>query len=176
MKYLDEAGAQREAVLARLSALPRKILELLDHQVVTELVFHELCGDHCFGLKRAAYIVDNPDFDCCRGIVGFDAEESSADIEEGWRDPLQFEQRVKSLPFNQKVRDLSYASVSKNNSDYVVKELGRQLGIVDPAVRSWRIKNGNYGLLLFEHENDASHAGMELLDNGLSILGFCPLF
>jgi hypothetical protein len=160
----------------RLGTLPRKILSVHDHQVVTNLALHDLCGSACFNLKRAAYLVDNPDFDCCRGVAGYSDDEPAVDIERAWGDPDNFEQQMKRSPFNQKVRDLSYASVTKNNVDYVVKELGRQLGITHPSYRTWRIRNGNFGVLLFEQKDQGDTACADRLEDGLSILGFCPLF
>lgn len=166
-------------VLTCISTLPRKILSLHDHQAVTDLVLHELCSDNCFNFKRAAYIVDNPDFDCCRGVAGFSGEELSHDLDRAWENPDDFAQHINQASFNQKVRELSYASITKNNADYVTQELGRRLGMQQPSVRTWRIKNGNFGVLLFEPSGLITSevpAQFDFLDDGLSVLGFCPLF
>lgn len=174
-----QSPQELHSVLTRLSTLPQKMLSLYDHHVLTELVLHELCSPQCFNFARAAYLIDNPDFDCCRGVAGFDATEYRGDIDQGWQNPDQTAATLRATNFNKKIRDLSYASVKKNNSDYVLKELSKQLGTPEANVRLWPIKHGNYGILLFEHAHHPemnSDESLHYLDKGLCLLGFCPIF
>ena len=57
-------------ILDKLCHLPRKILSLHGHDNITELILHELCNEQCFNLEKAAYFIDNPDFDCFKGVAG----------------------------------------------------------------------------------------------------------
>ena len=67
---MEEAG-RHYTILNTLSKLPRKMLSLKGQENVTEFVLHELCHKNCFNLDKAAYFVDNPDFDCLKGMAGF---------------------------------------------------------------------------------------------------------
>ena len=36
-----------------------------------EFVLHCLCSEDCFNMPKAAYFVDNIDFNCLKGIAGY---------------------------------------------------------------------------------------------------------
>lgn len=66
---------RHKQVLVCLSCLPHKMLSVHGLSNATEFVLHELCQSSCFNLKKAAYFVDNPDFDRLQGVAGFNKEE-----------------------------------------------------------------------------------------------------
>ena len=43
---------------------------------MSEFVLHDICNPNCFNLQKAAFLVDNPDFDCLKGVAGFSADEA----------------------------------------------------------------------------------------------------
>ena len=94
---------KKHAILNHLSTLPQKLLSVHGTENVTEFVLHDLCSTHCFDLKKAAYLVDNPDFDCLKGVAGFSAEEAYPQ-DAIWETPELFIAHMKKSAFNNKVR------------------------------------------------------------------------
>jgi hypothetical protein len=170
----DISQRQRD-VLERLHSLPVKILSLHEHECLSDMVLHDLCGPSCFNLKKAAYLVDNPDFDCSRGVAGFSADEQYQGMANMWEEPHEFAQYARSARFNQKVRALHYVSITKHNTDYIVQQLARDLGIVDPFFYTWGAKHGNHGVVIGERQGMGEDEASKYLQHGLGLLGFCPL-
>src|SRR6202042_1032184 len=100
---------QHKKLLRCLSNLPKQILTLHSLDNVPEFVLHGLCSKDCFNLYKAAYFVDNPDFDCIRGIAGFSKDEGELEWNNIWDDPESFSLFTKSLPFNKRVRTFGAA-------------------------------------------------------------------
>ncbi|MCL5436621.1 MAG: hypothetical protein M1549_01935 [Candidatus Dependentiae bacterium] len=165
--------ARRYELISRLSRLPKQIISVRDADYLAELIFCELCGQNCFNLKKAAYFLDNPDFDCCRGIVGISADEFQSPGEELWADPLSISDRVRRSPFYQKVRALNHASAMKNNSDYVLTEIAKMLGIEHPTFCICDARHENHAILISDERVDDEVS--EYLEYGMSILSLCPL-
>ena len=170
----DISQRQRD-VLERLHSLPVKILSLHEHECLSDLVLHDLCGPHCFNLKKAAYLVDNPDFDCSRGVAGFSADEPYQGLVNAWDNPQEFAKYARAARFNQKVRALHYVSIMKHNTDYIIKQLAHDLGIRDPFFYTWGAKHGNHGVVIGEHADKSEDETSKYLPQGLGLLGFCPL-
>ncbi len=166
--------ARRYELVSRLSTLPKRIVSVRDADYLAELVFCELCGKNCFDLKKAAYFLDNPDFDCCKGIVGINASEFSLPTTDVWEDPTLVFEQVRRSPFYQKVRGLQHASATKNNSNYVLGEISKMLGIEKPHFCICQARHDNHGILISEQPFDDEVS--EYLEHGVSILGLCPLF
>ena len=105
---------EHHTLLSNLQQLPRKILLLPGTYNVPEFVLHELCNEKCFNVHKAAYFVDNPDFDCLKGVAGINHEEGviKDDI---WSDPDRFSEKMKASPFNQKVRSVLHQSAHKKH-------------------------------------------------------------
>src|SRR5258708_23852276 len=105
-----------------LRRLPRKMLQLHGRDNVTDFVLHELCSKDCFNIPRAAYFIDNPAFDCLKGVVGVSGVElnSSGNI---WENPDDFIAKMTQSPFNQKVRSFTYDSRKKRgeSEDMIAK-------------------------------------------------------
>ncbi|MGB8367195.1 MAG: hypothetical protein WCD44_02445 [Candidatus Babeliales bacterium] len=159
-----------------LSSLPRKILLLYGQENVTEFVLHELCQEYCFGLKKAAYFVDNPDFNCLKGVAGFCEEEAYAngDI---WQNPKAFSVHMKAASFNKKVQLFMQESFKKKgeSEEEVIKTIAYNLGIEKPKLHIWDVKHNNHGYFVYEEavkNNDIE----EHLVNGLCLLSLCPLY
>ena len=144
---------------------------------VIEFVLHELCHEQCFNLEKAAYVVDNPDFNCLKGVAGFarsEAYEKEADV---WKNPDAFSAHMQSSPFNQKVRSFEKESLCKKGAsdDAIVSEVAQNLGLDHPSYYAWDMKHDNRGVLVYQ-KCDQEECDCNYLLDGLCMLGFCPVF
>ena len=165
-------------VVDNLRRLPRKILSLHGLENVTEFVLHELCSKSCFNLKKAAYFIDNPDFDCVKGVVGVSNMELH-EIEDIWSSPDSFTQQMTLSPFNQHVRSFIYESHKKNGKSYedMAKSIAYELGINEYGFYSWDMKHNNHGFLVCEKNtiDPQEHPQDDIVIDGLCLLSFCPV-
>ena len=164
-------------MLRHVATLPRKIVSLHGVENVTEFVLHDLCHNCCFNLDKAAYFVDNPDFDCFKGVAGFDDEQAYHD-NDIWRDVNGFSNHMKRAPFNQQIRAFEHASAHLNQSptSTIVAQLASLFSFTEPHFMTFDMKHDNTGLLIYQ-KNDHNHVSTnEDIINGLSLLSFCPIF
>ena len=177
MKHKDHLEERKRRIMHSISKLPRKMLQLHGRENVIEFVLHELGQENCFNLNRAAYIVDNPDFNCLKGVAGFSREESYCD-QDIWDDPEKFSAHMKDCPYNKTVREFCIEScVKKGESDQdIVKHVSKDLGFEHPAFYSWQMKHDNHGLLLYEKQEEDEDCDCDYLIDGLCLIGFCPVF
>ena len=162
--------------LDSLCSLPERVLRLREFENVPEFVVYELCNG-CFDIKRAAFFVDNPDFDCLKGVAGFAKEQSYNAAEEIWDNPHKFSQYMKLAPFNQKVRSFTHPSVKKQSrSDQeIVKEIAKTMGLDEHSFISWDMKHDNHGIFVYNTDSiNPEHLGY--VKKGLAILSFCPIY
>lgn len=166
---------RHQVIVACLSSLPKKILALKDHETSHSLVLFELCSDRCFKLEKAAYFVDNPDFDCSRGVAGFFVQEQPKNMADIWTDPELFSQQVKRSAFYQKVRTMQHASITKNNASVIINAFARELGIAEPRTYIFPLRHDNFGVLVIEQRGFDAEDLHDFVEEGASLLGFCPL-
>jgi hypothetical protein len=173
----DEKLQRQHEVLRSLNGLPQMMLKLKERDNIPEFVLHDLCHPNCFNLRKAAYFVDNPDFDCLRGVAGLSRDEVYFDKQIIWHNPDDFSQSMQASPFNQKVRAIEHQSPKRTNGSEqeLVQKLAQMLGITQPSACTWDMKFDNYGLLIFEKASFDDNTVDEYLLNGVSILSFCPL-
>lgn len=178
MKHNDHLAKKKQDILHHLCCLPRRMLQLYGRENVAEFILHELGKQNCFNLERAAYIIDNPDFNCLKGVAGYAREEElSLSEKDIWDDPDAFSDHMKNCSFNCKVRELSKESCVKKGLDdkRIVEEVAADLGFENPSFYAWPLKNDNHGILLYQkHEQEECDCNY-LLD-GLCLIGFCPVF
>jgi|SRR5271163_1222614 len=166
---------RRSTMLSYLSHLPRKMLLLHDLDAIAELVLHDLCSERCFNLTKAVYLVDNPDFDCMKGVAGFCRDEAFKEGERMWEDPHAFTEYVKTAPFNQKVRNIQLSSMKRNGTDdTIVRSLADECAIQHPQCYMWDMKHNNRGVFIYEQPSDELDVH-EVIPNGVSLLSFCPV-
>lgn len=174
----DKLLERQHAMLSCLANVPRKILSLHDTENLTEFVLHDLCHEHCFNLSKAAFFVDNPDFNCTKGIAGFSRIELPKNSELLLNNPQVFSDHMKSSLFNQKVRSLSQCSLASSSQSHeeVAKQLANDLGLRNYAHCSWGMKHDNHGFVLYEKVDENDTFADDYMLNGLSLLSFCPIF
>ncbi|MFC1842276.1 hypothetical protein ACFLYU_01325 [Candidatus Dependentiae bacterium] len=179
----DDSKVRQKRLLHELSMIPKKILSLHGRENVTEFVLHDLSHKSCFNLNKAAYFVNNPDFNCLKGVAGISTQEIPQGLWQNiWDQNEMFSTYMRNSPFNRKVRNFSQCSLECSlegeNAPHneVIESVSRKLGIENPDYFSLDMKHGNHGLFVFE-KNDLQDKGLkEHLLNGVSLLGFCPIF
>lgn len=167
---------RRSTMLNYLSHLPRKMLLLHDLDAIAELVLHELCSERCFNLNKAVYFIDNPEFDCMKGVAGFSREEAFKEGERMWDDPHAFTEYIKNAPFNQKVRSIQRCSMKRNETvdNAVMRALAEECAIQSPQCHVWDMKHNNRGVFIYEKPAEECDIN-EYLENGVCLLSFCPI-
>lgn len=145
---------------------------------ITELVMHELCNEYCFNLEKAAYLIDNPDFDCLKGIAGFARSEAYSAGQNIWDDPKKFTQHVQAASFNNKVRSYYRNSFTKQgeSEEVVAKYIAKDLGLEEYGYLSWHMKHDNHGLFIYQKACADDTCADDYILDGLSLLGFCPIY
>jgi hypothetical protein len=156
------------------------MLQLHGRDNVTDFVLHELCSKDCFNMPKAAYFIDNPAFNCLKGVVGVSGAEltNSGNI---WENPDEFIQQITRSPFNQKVRSFTYDSrKNRGHSEQAMAEtIAQELGLSDYGFYSWDMKHDNHGFLVCEKDTVSSqdgHATEDVIVDGLCLLSFCPIY
>lgn len=158
-----------------LSSLPEKIVATHGKENLAELVLYELAHPHCLDFSKAAFFIDNPDFNCVQGMVGLVVNEHEQ--EDVWHHEAEFTSRMKLSSFNRAVRMMRHQSVAGNESAKaaLLQTIAGELRFVNPAWRTFPLKHGNQGMLLFEAT--PAHQSLEKqVAQAASLLAFCPIF
>lgn len=173
----NEKQRKENDLLKIVCDLPRQLVFLHGTENLTEFLLHSLCKEACFNLVKAAYFIDNPDFDHLKGIAGFAFHEAYPK-EEHWSSHKEFSSHMKQAPFNQKVRSVIERSQKRDNKnhDSIVRLLAEDLEIETPLYKTWPTKYDNHGLLIFEPREDDRAFIDEHLEKTLYLFGFCPTF
>lgn len=173
----DERIHKEHQILVCLASLPRRILSLHDSGFLSGFVLHELCNKNCFDWKKAAYFVDNPDFDCLKGVAGFDNGEQSCIKESIWDNPESYKTYMKSSPFNLKVRGWCCESCerSKTADEDIINAIAQKLGFGTYGFYSWDVRNHNRGIIIYEKSVKDEEIDDNCVQNGVCLLGLCPI-
>lgn len=172
----SDAQERKKRLADCLSYLPRRVLQLHGRDNVAEFVLHELGRKDHFNLRKAAYIVDNPDFDCLKGVAGYYNQEqyNGTNI---WDQPDIFSQYMEQSPYNTSVRNFQTHSCRRKgcSDEQTVHEVADTLGFSHPKYYGYDLKHNNHGILLYEREDEDS-CDCDYLLQGLCVIGFCPIF
>jgi hypothetical protein len=174
---VNETKMQEKHFLHRLGGVSHKIIDNHHLENLSEFVLHDLCSDDLLSVKKAAYLVNNPDFLCMRGVVGFD-NQKVFDKGLGWDYQQDFTSHMRESSFNQKVRQINdlHALIRGSSLDKSkISQLADQLEIEYPSCHVWNMKHANQGILIFE-KNSQNDEILEYLPYFASILSFCPIF
>ena len=179
-----ERNERVQEMLTCITQLPKQIVTLHGRENMTEFLLHTLCLSDCFNLSKAAYFIDNPDFDHLKGISGYHKNESysSGTTLGHWEKPEQFTDHMQRSLFNQTVRSINLSSIRRGSQDHakdygkVADQLSSQLDLSHVSFLSWPIKHDNHGFLVFESPADESAVIQEYLMSAVYLFGFCPVF
>lgn len=170
--YIHEAR-----LLNQLGQMSRNLISNHHRENLSEFFLHDLCSQDVFDISKAAYLVNNPDFVCLKGVAGYDKNKSFTSGN-NWDLPQDFTQHMKESDFNNKVRALYQSSLNIDGLVVDQKELHRladYFEIENPAYQVWDMKHANHGLLIFQkpsHEN-GKH---EYLPQFAPMFSFCSVF
>jgi hypothetical protein len=169
--------ANYDAILHCFTHLPKQILTLHEIDNVTEYVLHSLCQEGCLNFSKAAYFIDNPDFNFLKGIAGFDKDDEIYTCESIIAEDGSVFTERNNCSYNQKVREITISSPKRNGEPHekMLEKLVEVLDMSNPSYHSWNIKHDNFGLLIYECSNELDQKLHEEFLHGLSILGFCPV-
>lgn len=170
----QESHDKHRKILIKISSLPKKIVSIHEMENITEFLLHELCSQSCFNLDKAAFIVDNVEFNCLKGVAGYSRENSFKD-DNHWGCPDDFSDHMRKHDFNKKVRELEKpcAGGCDINKD-AVNEVAKSLDIKNPGYKVFNLKHGNCGLFLYEIPQEDELCCY--MDDALYMFGFCPVF
>jgi hypothetical protein len=160
-------------MLSVAATIPYKILSWYQQEYVdnmAKLVIYELCSKNCFGLKKAAFLVNNPDFKWCRGVVGYEAREDSL-IVKNEADVINFFEQ--SL-FHATTCAIECVACEKNDSTVFAK-IAEHLHMPSHQVCTIPLKHGNEGLFVYEFFNTSDELSVDIIQQIVALIGFCPL-
>lgn len=172
-------GHDEGSVKDSLLTLPHKIIRHHEVDGLVHLVMHEIAHQELFGLKRALYLIDNPDFDHLKGVAGYCEKECQHHHDDVWKQPEQFKEDMKSALFHRQVQDYLGSSfklkhLNLHDFDHVI-DLANNLGIAEPHFFSWQMKYGNHGLFIFEKSKNLGVVEHNLLSNAVVFLSMCAV-
>ena len=177
LKGVSMKHTNHEAILRFFTHLPKQILKLHEIENVTEYVLHSLCEEGCLNFTKAAYFIDNPDFNFMKGIAGFDKADEIYTCESAIAEDGSIITERSNCDYSQKVREITISSPKRNGEspEKAIERLVETLEMSNPLCHSWNIKHDNYGILIYECADETEKKFHEEFLHGLSILGFCPV-
>jgi hypothetical protein len=163
-------------LVSRLLDLPNKILSNHESNELAHMILHEIGHDDAFAMHKAGYLIDNPDFNCLKGVAGYDKNECQFHKENIWENPALFADDMKQASFNQQISTFFHKSLCHKRSDSLdedaIRLLCDKLDIHNPALLTWKMKHGNHGILLYEESHNHKHY-RDLLHHVVALLGLC---
>lgn len=169
---------RRQQAFYRMSLLPQKMLMCHEYENLAEFVLYDLSHPQCFNLSKSAFFIDNPDFDCTQGVAGVALDDAAQPFANVWEVREQFAQYMHASPFNTLVRSLVGPSLqgSGKHIDAEISKFIHPLSLNNPVWRTFKMKHGNQGILVFEAPEASSVSQMhDDLSLGAALLGFCPI-
>ena len=161
-------------LLNHIRTLPRKMIQIHGRNNLNQFLLHELCSESCFNLLKAAYFIDNPDFNCLRGVAGFDSQHvfKTDDI---WKNPDEFSKFMACCSFHNKVKDIIHEDRSDDSISRFLDEMCAALGFNEYNHCTWPMKHDNHGILVYEKANPSDTIVDDVLFDCVSLLSFCPV-
>ena len=165
------------SVLEKLTGIPGKILLHHEVQDLPQLVLHDLSHDDVFGFDKAVYLIDNPDFDCLKGVAGYSRHECKFHKHDVWQNPANFHQDMQAADFNSQLKQFLRNGIKRKDVDTHDEDdltaLGQSLGLQNPKFLTWPMRHGNHGILIFETSEQACSKKHNLLPHAGPLLSLC---
>jgi len=176
MDYIKSKNSEKE-LLTRLSGFSKNMIKHHQLENLSEFVVHDLCSQDLFNINKAAYLVNNPDFSCLKGVAGYHQPESFKH-DNNWQSHKAFTSHMKSSDFNQKVRSVNDRALIVDQSKLdsgLVYDVAQRLEMRDPIFHIWNMRYDNQGIFIFEKPEESGLVEDHLL-NFLHVLSFCAVF
>lgn len=164
-------------VVSYLLKLPTKILQNAHQAGLQELVLKYLAEKNFFNFKKAAYLLDNPSFDCCKGVAGFDITDFSDEDEwlDLWENNDKKNRCINYAEYNKKIKTLSCNSIflkAQNDQNIFFDFAKNSLNFNNPKMIFSENKYGNHGLFFYEERtNKQQTIEQHLFESAAAILG-----
>lgn len=176
---IKNCQVSQEKMLHYLTHLRKMIVKHHELDNLSDFVLHDLCTGPCFQVNKAAYFVNNPDFNLVRGITGYDHHGLQKSVEDIWTYKDEFTLHMQDSSFNKKVRANRIEGsfeLGKQSEKYMVDKLADYLEIDNPSYHVWNLKHSNHGLVIYESgQDDFEHAKNHALDS-FYYLSFCHMY
>lgn len=162
--------------LLRLGGIPEKMIMTHGCENLAEFVLHTLCKDPSLALTRAAFFLDNPDFNCFKGIVGV-CNKEHFQHDDTWNHVTDFSNHMRNAAFNQAVRSVSRDSILRTGAQWArcAEEIAHEVAVENHGFQTFAVKHGNTGLLVFTPSELSEHS-RAMINAGTALLGLCPVF
>jgi len=175
---MEDREKHEKKLLQCLITIPKNMMSIHGVDNSAEFLLHSLCASGCFNFSKAAFFIDNPDFDQLKGVTGFTYQEAFSTEHEHWHNAENFTKHMGTALFNQKVRSILKKSSKKSIKlrSELLEELSKELAFSNPLHAAWPLKYENEGILLFELGESSPSIPQEHIENMLHFFGFCPVF
>lgn len=171
----QEKEQRRKEVLKCICKLPKNMIQLHGLDNLTEFLLYHLADSNCFNFSKAAYLIENKDFNRLKGIAGYHGQESFPDATH-WAQPEKFSQFTRGSEFNNQVRAIDFEKLELGSS-MLSQKIARDLQFKQPSFCTWPVKYDNQGIFIFELRNeDEKEIVDDHLEESLHLFGFCPVF
>lgn len=172
MNYIKHTNKEKK-LLGKLGDFSKNMIQNHHLENLSEFIVHDICAKDTFNISKAAYLVNNPDFICLKGITGYHQDESF-NIFPSWQSQQEFSSHMKNASFNSVVRAIDVGSIEITD-DRKIQELAHSLQMRDPVFHGWNLKNDNHGIFIFERPEDTDEV-QQYLPHFLQMLSFCSIF
>lgn len=173
---LENMTSRHIDIVHSLRQLPKKMILLHGRDNIVEFVLHELCNKRCFNIEKAAFFIDNPDFNCIKGVAGFSQDEAEHHTEDIWKNPASFSQYMSQADFNKKVRAFGCESHKKQGhpEQEFAERIAQELAFKNYDFYTIDMKHDNHGFFVCERGQE--HEEMkDIMHDSLYLFGFCPV-
>jgi hypothetical protein len=171
--------SKHNALLRYLNQIPRKMVALHGRDNVAAFVLYDLCHENGFNLVRAAYLVDNPDFNCLKGVAGIHRDEKHihGNGTDFWQDPDLYTKLAADSLFNRRTREIEQESIERNGSQEkkAIAALAHQLDFKNPEYYSWKMRHDNKGFFIFDRVNGELKELDEHMNDCIHFFSYCPI-
>lgn len=172
----QEKEQRRKEMLACICKIPKNIITLHGADNITEFLIYHLADRNCFNLSKAAFLIENKDFNRLKGIAGYKNGEYRT-IVNHWNNPDVFTRAHHPSEFNKKVRQIDTEHHNPATSSFLIDSLSKDLEFTHPSTVSWPVKYDNKGIFIFElYNEDEKELVEDHLVDSLHLFGFCPVF
>lgn len=164
-------------IVRRILQLPHKMVGVHGRENVPEFILHEIAAEACFDLPKAAYFVDNPDFNVFKGVCGIHKDETYR-VQSIWEAQDHFSDHMKQSAFNNKVRMIENTSHKKACvcDEDIIEDIALALDMKNPWYHAWPLRHDNHGLLLFEASDEVMEHIEDDLHSACHLLSLCPVY
>lgn len=164
-----------------LAHLPHHIVKHHYDDHLSNFVLYEISKG--FGLTKAAYMVDNPDFDHLRGVAGYCNKQMQTPHSDIWSNIESVRGDLIQKPFQDNIGKHMGQSVKRKQvpgAESVahlqeLSDLAKTWGMENPACLVWESKHGNHGVFVFEKGSQIGVWRYSLLGRIVALLSLCGL-